>query len=251
MNYRSYARFDLRAARFFESLYRATDKQNPDQSTLRTLVIHEITRVLPFTKRETSRLEKVFDFSYETHKGTKPRESGEEYIFHPVRAALVLAWMQADFGVLDPESIVITLLHDCFEEVDGDVFNKMLFRTHMAVRFGNKTAYGVHCLTKHKERGETNEEYCIRLTHCDAWRPLTAKFVDRIDNIWTIDAVIPSRRQRKMDETERFFPQIGKRLEHLIENQTDRRRLLPRIAWRSYVRFMQGYLRYSLKQKRT
>ncbi len=245
-----YRGFDERAHKFFTHLTRVVDTKHPSRVILRRHFMREVRRRLPLSTRDEIRLAKVFDFSFTEHDATKPRDSGEAYIFHLVRASLVMVWMQDLFKVYDLEVIVDVLLHDCFEEDWETAMSRLLIRSRVAVRFGLETASDVYALTKHKERGETNEEYCGRLGTTTKWRVIASKLVDRIDNMWTIDAVSEDRRFRKILETEMWFQFICQKLRGLIEDETRRKRLKPYDRWQKFGEFLITYLWYAVDTKR-
>lgn len=245
-----YHGFDERAHKFFKQLEQRVGRKDPHQHILRKQFLREIKRNLPLSPRDEIRLAKVFDFSFVSHRDTKPRDSGEAYIFHLVRASLVMTWVQSHCGVYDLEVIVNVLLHDCFEEDWETVMSRFLIRSRVAVRFGLNTASDVYALTKHKERGETNEAYCVRLAACLVWRVLAGKLVDRIDNMWTIGGVSPERRTKKILETEQWFLFICKRLIDLVDTEVDTGKLTPPLAWKAFAKFLVGYLWYAVDAKR-
>jgi (p)ppGpp synthase/HD superfamily hydrolase len=245
-----YRGFDNRAHKFFKQLQSEVDQKDPDKDVLRRLVLRETKRCLPLNARDEIRLGKVFNFSFDEHKSTELRDSGEAYIFHLVRAMLIMVWAQQLFKVYDLEVIVDIILHDCFEEDWATVMSRFLIQSRVAVKFGLETASDVYSLTKHKERGETNEAYCLRVATSTAWRVVAGKIIDRTDNMWTIGAVSPERRRRKILETEQWFQFICKRLFELIDTETERGKLSPSEAWRGFAKFIVGYLWFAVDEKR-
>lgn len=246
-----YRGFDERAHVFFTTLMGRLDRTNPDQKALMRIFMSEVARCLPLPSRDTQRLEKAFNFTYRAHKSTPVRESGEAYIFHLVRSSLVIAWGQQHCGVYDLETIVDDLLHDCVEEAGKQFYSRLLTHSRVRLDFGWKTARDVYTLTKHKERGETNEEYNTRLATCDEWRPPAVKIGgDRTDNMWTIGGVSHERRTRKIRETEEWFPPIVDRLRFLVEREIAEKKLAPAENWRTYVTFISGYLWYAVAMKK-
>ncbi len=246
-----YRGFDERAHVFFTALMQRIDPVQPNREMLRNIFVGEASRCLPIARRDATRLEKAFNFTYRAHLHTPHRDSGEAYIFHLVRSSLVIVWAQQQCHVYDLETLVDDLLHDCVEEAGQQFYSKLLTRSRVRLDFGWKTARDVYTLTKHKEHGETNEAYDSRLATCEEWRPLAVKIGgDRTDNMWTIGGVSQERRTRKIQETVQRFPPIIERLTFLVEQEIARKRLWPPENWRTYVRFLTGYLWYAVAEKK-
>lgn len=252
-----YRWFDDRANAFFVTLMTLVDRVNPDPKALWRIFIKEVTRCLPLTTHDVARLEKAFNFTFRAHRRTPLRESGEAYIFHLLRSSLVIAWAQQLCGVYDLNTLIDDLLHDCVEESKSEyhsslhAFSKLLTRSRVRLNFGWQTAKDVYTLTKHKEKGETNEAYCARLAASEEWRPLVVKIGgDRTDNMWTIGSVSKDRRDAKIRETELWFPSLVARLEFLIEQEIAHKRLAPAENWRKFVAFITGYLWYAVAEKK-
>lgn len=71
-----------------------------------------ISRVIESYPAENKSILKALDFATQKHFGQK-RDSGEEYISHPVAVAQILMGLSAD-----ADTIVSGLLHDCLENTD-------------------------------------------------------------------------------------------------------------------------------------
>lgn len=212
-----YRGFDERAQIFFTSLMTGIDPTSPPRALLKKRFIDEVKRVLTLSRDDTDRLRESFNLAFWAYRKTAPRSSGEAYVFHVVRGALVIAWVLSKHQLTDLALIHSFLLHDSYEETEDTWYSQLLVRS--AVRFGpgSDIATDVYFLTK--EDNESDESYFLRLLSCRRWRVLMVKFVDRIDNLWTIDAVSPDRRTRKIRETEVWFPQLAHELTSLITQE--------------------------------
>ncbi len=250
MSKHNYGGFYKRAHNFFSQLFKKVDLQNPSQRVLRQHFITEVKKHLPLSASDEQRLKKAFNFSFKEHRLTQKRDSGEAYIFHPIRCTLVIVWAQALYGVYDLEVILDMLLHDCFEEAVGGIKVQLIVRSKVEMYFGHERAFDTLCLTKQKERCETNTMNFERILRCGLWRVPFAKVVDRTDNVFTIGAVSSDRRERKLAETEHWFGAIGDKLHDLLEKETDSGRLKPPRAWINLAEFLIGYLQYAVKEER-
>ena len=63
-----------------------------------------------YTKKDLSIIFKAYNYALKHHDGQK-RESGEDYIIHPLTVAYLLSTMHADY-----ETICAGLLHDLIED---------------------------------------------------------------------------------------------------------------------------------------
>lgn len=222
-------------------LLKDIDPVEPKKEDLRRVLLHALIP-LECSFYELQTVCTAFDISFDGHKDAPNRESGEAYIFHPIRATLRMIFRQIRLKLRDIKAIIEELLHDCFEDAEAGGRSPILVRSQVLLYLGWEITYDVHCVTKHKELGETNEAYCLRLSKSESMRPLWVKFEDREDNIRTIGSVPASKRQAKVTETERWFPIFTKRMTLLIERRIDHRTLtkewhkLPQILLRSLGR---------------
>ena len=80
--------------------------------------------VLSYNKEEIEHVRKAYNYAKMLHEGQN-RQSGEEYITHPLNVAYILAEMQAD-----RDTLCAALLHDtledtkCTKEDIAEIFNK-------------------------------------------------------------------------------------------------------------------------------
>ena len=166
---------------------------------------------------DVSLIERAYQFADDAHHG-ELRKSGEPYIIHPVRVAIILAGMQ-----LDPETLAAALLHDVIE--DTDVSTDDLER-----EFGPRVATLVEGVTKLSRihwtgEGDNAEERASResdrqaenlrkmfLAMADDVRVVLIKLADRLHNMRTLAAVPPASQQRIARETMDIYAPLANRL---------------------------------------
>lgn len=147
----------------------------------------------------------AYGFADEAHKGQK-RVSGEPYIKHPLRTAITLAKMGAD-----EETIIAALLHDVPEDTDYSLVD-------VEKNFGPEVAKLVSGITKLgviKYRGI--EKYAENLrkmfvSMAQDVRIVLIKMADRLDNLNTLEALPPEKRERIAKESLEIYAPIAHRL---------------------------------------
>ncbi len=162
------------------------------------------------TKRsdiDEERLQKVYDFAAQKHDG-QVRQTGEDYITHPISVSSILA----DWG-LDQPSLEAALLHDLPEmsEIPIEEIQK---------QFGEEVAKlveGVNRVGKVKLRGSQNVEFLENLRKmfvamAQDIRVVLIRLADRFHNISTLDAVPLSKQKRIAIETMEVYAPLAERL---------------------------------------
>ena len=155
---------------------------------------------------QIKKIEKAFSVATRAHEGQK-RQSGEEYIEHPLSAASILA----DFR-LDHESIMAAILHDVIEDTEIE-------KENLKKNFGVKVSDlvdGVSKLDKinfsTKEEADAANLRKMILAMSQDIRVILIKLADRKHNLETIDALSPARRKKIGTETLEIFAPISLRL---------------------------------------
>ncbi len=158
---------------------------------------------------ETSQVKKVrraYRFAEKGHQG-QLRQSGEEYITHPLAVAHILADMH-----MDHESIVAALLHDVIEDTD---FTK----SQLSWRFGRTVAILVDGVSKLSEiefssKAEQQAENFQKMTLAMARdiRVVLVKLADRLHNMRTLGVLNNDKRRRIARETLDIYAPIAQRL---------------------------------------
>ena len=165
---------------------------------------------------DTTQIEAAYAFSDDAHAGVR-RKSGELYISHPVKVAIILAEMQ-----LDQETLTAALLHDVVEDTDVTIDD-------IQKHFGPRIAALVEGVTKLSRIPWTSdlgdEEQALRekerqaeslrkmfLAMVDDLRVVLIKLADRLHNMRTLEHVPAEKQQRTSLETMEIYAPLANRL---------------------------------------
>ena len=150
-------------------------------------------------------IEKAFTFAEIAHSGQK-RKSGEDYINHPVKTAVILAELMAD-----STTIAAGLLHDVPD--DTPITSKEIEQ-----EFGKEISYlvnGVTKLGKLRYQGAERQVENLRkmfLAMAEDVRVVLIKLADRLHNIQTLSALPPEKQKRIAIETLEIYAPLAYRL---------------------------------------
>lgn len=142
---------------------------------------------------------KAWDWAGKWHKGIM-RTDGSEYPDHPRTAAWSLL---KEFGVTDPETIILALLHDV-----GEVKHRRP-PTHKALcrAFNYRIAYKVEALAKRP--GQDVAGFSQQFFN-GGTKVVIAKFADQLHNLRTLAVCEPEKQKRKVIEIMMFYnPDVG------------------------------------------
>ncbi len=167
-------------------------------------LLHQAATYLPPEK--VAEVERAFQFAARAHTGQK-RKSGEDYIWHPVAVATILAEIQ-----LDHESLIAALLHDVVEDTP-------VTKEEIVDAFGETVADlvdGVTKLGKLKSRSaqETQAENFrkMMLAMSRDIRVILIKLADRLHNMRTLGVMRADKQRRIARETLEIYAPIAARL---------------------------------------
>lgn len=137
------------------------------------------------------------------------RVSGEPYFMHPLRVAESLAF---ELGVTDSDLIIAAILHDTMEDVPE------LEQEVLATLFNKRIAGIVSNLTSPVDHDDPNyeEDRAVYFRRLQTGRveEQIIKLADRLDNIRTLAACTPERRQKKIQQTVEFLLPMIVSIEH-------------------------------------
>lgn len=158
------------------------------------------------TTQEVDNIKKAYDFAKKMHDGQK-RNSGEDYIIHPVNVAIILADLKMDY-----ETIVAALLHDVIEDTGADY-------EEVKTMFGESIANLVEGVTKlnklnYKDKQEYQAENLRKmvLAMSSDIRVIIVKLADRLHNLRTLEYMDEQKRKAKANETLEIYAPLAGRL---------------------------------------
>jgi len=157
-------------------------------------------------KANVELIRSAYEFAASNHKKEK-RESGEDYIQHPLNAAYILAEYH-----LDEESIAAVLLHDILENT-GISFDalKEKFGLEIATLVDGVSNIDVLKEKTIEEIRAENVRKLLIATYKDI-RVIIIKLADKLHNMRTIQYLSPERQRRIAKEALEIFSPIAYRL---------------------------------------
>ena len=151
-------------------------------------------------------LEKAFAVAQTAHAG-QHRVSGEDYIYHPLGVARILAELQ-----LDADSIAAALLHDVVEDTT-------ITLEQLEKEFGKEIAVLVDGVTKlsrieykSKEEQQMENYRKMFLAMAKDIRVVLIKLADRLHNMRTLKPMAPDKQKKIARETMEIFAPLANRL---------------------------------------
>lgn len=158
------------------------------------------------TEENKKLVTKAFELAYQAHKGMR-RKSGEPYILHPLKVAIIAA---EEIG-LGTKGIVASILHDVVEDTDYTVEDLQNI-------FGEKIASIVEGLTKLEgvfDQSSSLQAENFRkllLTMVEDVRVILIKLADRLHNMRTLNSMPEHKRLKIAGETIYFYAPLAHRL---------------------------------------
>ncbi|MFY9457417.1 MAG: bifunctional (p)ppGpp synthetase/guanosine-3',5'-bis(diphosphate) 3'-pyrophosphohydrolase [Candidatus Spechtbacterales bacterium] len=144
----------------------------------------------PYKTADRKLIAEAFGFAKKAH-GEQKRESGEDYIAHPLHTALTLSEMNAD-----AKTVAAGLLHDVLDDTGAT-------KKQLEEKFGEEVVFlveGVSKLGKIKYRGVERHAENLRkmlLAMAQDFRVVLIKLADRYHNLQTLDA-LPAAKQKRI-----------------------------------------------------
>ena len=154
-----------------------------------------LTKVAEYNEEEIDIIKKAYYFAEELHKGQK-RQSGEDYIIHPLNVAYTLAEMHAD-----RDTICAALLHDTLEDTE-------ITKEEIAENFNETVAHLVEGVTKISrmnfatklDQNMANTRKIITSITDDV-RIIIIKLADRLHNMRTLQYKSELKQKENAEET--------------------------------------------------
>ena len=155
---------------------------------------------------EINEIKKAYEFANVKHLGQK-RNSGDDYIIHPLNVAYILSEIHAD-----SKTIEAALLHDTIEDCD-------VTKEEIENLFGEEVAKLVESITKINKlnfSGDTEamiaNQRKILVGMTEDVRVIILKLADRLHNMRTLWALSEKRQKANAKETLDIFTPIAHRL---------------------------------------
>lgn len=155
---------------------------------------------------QIDRIDRAIEMAEKAHAGQK-RQSGEDYVCHPLHVACILVEMG-----MDSDSVVAALLHDVVEDTPLEL-------SDIAEAFGDEVAHLVDGVTKitkmnfsTKEEQQAENVRKMLLAMSQDVRVMIIKLADRLHNMRTSDGWAPQKRRDKARETLDIYAPLAHRL---------------------------------------
>lgn len=155
---------------------------------------------------DEAEIRSAYELAKANHQGQK-RNSGEDYIIHPLHVAMILADMN-----MDSATIIAGLLHDTIEDTS-------VTYEDIEKKFGKEIAELVDGVTKlkklnYKSKAEKQAENIRKMVLAMAKdiRVIIVKLADRLHNMRTLEYMTEAKKIEKATETLEIYAPIADRL---------------------------------------
>lgn len=155
---------------------------------------------------DIEKVRKAYNFAKSAHEG-QLRNSGEDFIIHPVNVAMILADIN-----MDVSTIIAGLLHDVIEDTENSY-------DLVKEEFGKEVANLVDGVTKlkkiqYKTKEERKAENLRKMVVAMAKdiRVIIIKLTDRLHNMRTLEYMSDEKKKEKALETLEIYAPIANRL---------------------------------------
>ena len=181
------------------------DDDNLGPEELYDVLVQTIKKYHP--SDDLTMVEKAYRVARKMHEG-QLRKSGEPYIIHPLRVAIILAELE-----MDKEAIIAGILHDVVEDTSMSL-------DELRGQFGGDVALlvdGVTKLTRLNFSGDKVELQAenlrkMFLAMAKDIRVIIIKLADRLHNMRTLQYMKPEKQKEKSRETMEIYAPLASRL---------------------------------------
>lgn len=159
-----------------------------------------------YAQEQFKKIEKAYIFAKKAHQG-QLRESGEEYIVHPLAVAAILAELN-----LDSATIIAALLHDVLEDtpVTAEEMKKEFGQEVWSLVNGVTKLDKLKFKTKEEEQAENLRKMFLAMAN--DIRVIIIKLADRLNNIRTLKYLPIERQMAMAKETMDIYAPLAGRL---------------------------------------
>ena len=171
------------------------------------IMLRLIDQYLQYSGEESGELiMAAYEYAKNAHEGQK-RNTGEDYIVHPVATLEILIDIQ-----VDQDTLIAALLHDVAEDTEYTLDN-------IKEKFGNNIAKLVDGVTKlskihfsSKEEVQAENFRKMFLAMAEDIRVVLIKLADRLHNMRTMNYMVPQKQIEKAQETLDIYAPLAHRL---------------------------------------
>src|SRR5829696_7325431 len=155
---------------------------------------------------DRDQVQRAFVFACERHADQR-RQSGEDFIVHPIGVAKICAGMR-----LDTATLCAALLHDTVEDTSASLVEvRDVFGEEIATLVDGVTKLTGITFQSRDDRQAENYRKMIVAMASDV-RVILIKLADRLHNMRTLDAMSKQKQQEKAKETLEIFAPLAHRL---------------------------------------
>ena len=155
-----------------------------------------------YSEKDITYIKKAYEYASLCHEG-QYRQSGEEYIIHPMNVALILMELQAD-----ADTVCAGLLHDVLEDTDAteeEILN--LFNSDVLKLVKGVTNLVTPELSKKESQIANIRRVITSIT--DDVRIIIIKLADRLHNMRTLEYKNEDKQQEKAIETLEIYAPLA------------------------------------------
>jgi GTP pyrophosphokinase len=182
--------------------------KNMEQDTGNLIYKNELRPIIEkyMNQKDLARIEEAYFFARRFHEGQK-RKSGEPYIVHPLKVAMILAEHSVDASM-----IITGLLHDSIEDTEAQKETiQELFNEDIAGLVDQLTKLQ-NIEFKTKEEGQSENLRKLLLAMAQDTRVVMVKIADRLHNMRTLGHLAPHRQESIAKETMDIYVPLVHRL---------------------------------------
>jgi guanosine-3',5'-bis(diphosphate) 3'-pyrophosphohydrolase len=187
-----------------------SDQQIPDPERYKQtdqMMLRLIDQYLQYSGAESGEIiMSAYEYAKAAHEGQK-RNTGEDYIVHPVATLEILIDIE-----VDQETLVAALLHDVAEDTEYTLDNiEEKFGTNISQLVDGVTKLSkIHFSSKEEVQAENFRKMFLAMA--EDIRVVLIKLADRLHNMRTMSYMVPQKQIEKAQETLDIYAPLAHRL---------------------------------------